>query len=219
MLFGLVALFLLIKTRLRGEIILLAFLGLTIFLSFGGIIENFSLSGRSTENQEASSVTRKVLWQVGLAIAMDNPILGIGGDEYQMTSLQYTSSIDPALLEDRYWTYQNLGIGQMQVHNDFLRMWAYYGTIALLLFLWIMLVIMRTCVESFRTSRRKFIKGLSAGLAAGLIAYSINAFYHNVLADFALLWLIGGFSLALIKLAYQEKNESGYKKNGIRNYA
>ncbi len=204
--FGLVALFLFLKTRIRGEIIMLAILGVTIYLSASGFIDNFSFGARSEENQEASSVTRKILWQTGLAIAMDNPVLGIGGAQYKELSLEYTSAIDPSLLEDRYWTYQTLGLGEFQIHNDFLRMWVYYGTIALVVFLWIFLVIMRNCIESFRTSKRKFIKGLSVGLAAGLISYSINAFYHNVLADFSLLWLIAGFSLATIKLADQENN-------------
>ena len=212
--FGLIALFLFLRTRIRGEIILLAILGITLFLSVSGIIDNFSLSSRSQENQEASSVTRKILWQTGLAIAMDNPLLGIGGSEYLTTSVEYSSAIDPSLVQDRYWTYQSLGLGTMQVHNDFLKMWVYYGTIALVVFLLIFLLTTRNFIDSFRKSKRKFIKGLAVGLAAGLIAYSINAFYHNALSTYSLFWLIAGFSLALIKLTDQESGVPRRIENG-----
>lgn len=202
--FGMVALFLFLKTRIRGEIILLVILGVTLFLSVSGVIDNFSFSSRSQENQDASSVTRKILWQTGLAIALDNPVLGIGGDNFLTTSVEYSSAIDPSLLEDRYWTYQSLGLGMMQVHNDFLKMWVYYGIIALIVFLLIFVLITRNFIDSFKKSKRKFIKGLAVGLAAGLIAYSINAFYHNALSTYSLFWLIAGFSLALMKLTEQE---------------
>lgn len=203
---GLVALFIFLKTRIRGEIILLAILGLAIYFSASGIVDSYSFSARSEENQQESSLARKMLWQTGIAIALDNPVLGIGGDKYTDVAMEYASAMDPSLQEDRYFAYQILGQGLYQIHNDFLRMWTYYGTIALVAFLWILLVIMRNFIESFRTSRRKFIKGLSVGLAAGLVAYSINAFYHNVHADFSLVWIIAGFSLAVIKLADQEHN-------------
>ena len=202
--FGLVALFLFLKTRIRGEIILVAILGITLFLSVSGFIDNFSFSSRPQENQEQSSVTRKILWQTGLAIAMDNPVLGIGGANFLTESVAYSSAIDPSLVQDRYWTYQSLGLGMMQVHNDFLKMWVYYGIIALIVFLLIFVLITRNFIDSFKKSKRKFIKGLAVGLAAGLIAYSINAFYHNALSTYSLFWLIAGFSLALMKLTELE---------------
>jgi O-antigen ligase len=212
LLFGLVALFLFLKTRLKSEMILLVILGVTLYLSVSGVTDNFSLSARSQSQQEDSSVTRKVLWQTGLAIAMDNPVLGIGGDQYEIVSLQYADVVDLSTLQseyNRYWTYDSLGLGYTSIHNDFLKMWVSYGIIALIVFLWIILAILRNCIDSFRISKQKFIRGLSVGLAAGLITYSVNAFYHNLLVEFSLLWVIAGFSVATLKLAAKSQAQVG----------
>jgi O-antigen ligase len=205
LLFGLVAMFLFLKTRIRSELILLVILGVTLYLSASGVTENFAFSARSEYEQQESGITRQALWQVGFAIAMDNPILGIGGNQYERVSLQYAeSNIDLSILQEeynRYFTYESLGLGYTSIHNDYLKMWVSYGIMALIVFLWIIMTILRNCIESFRISKSKFIKGLSLGLAAGLIAYSINAFFHNLLAEFPLVWIIAGFSVAAAKLA------------------
>lgn len=212
LLFGLVALFLFMKTRIKSEMILLVILGVTLYLSVSGTTESFSFSARSQSQQEDSSVTRKMLWQTGLAIARDNPVVGIGGDRYEIVSLQYMDAIDIPLLqqdEDRYRFYKNMGLGTTSIHNDFLKMWVSYGIIALIVLLWIILAILRNCIDSFRISKQKFIRGLSVGLAAGLITYTVNAFYHNLLAEFPLLWLIAGFSVAIFKLAAKSQAQVG----------
>jgi O-antigen ligase len=200
--FGLIALFLFFKTRIRAEIILLAIIALTLFFSISGVTDNFSFSGRSDIGQEASAISRKILWQAGIAIAKDNMVIGIGGDRYLTLAPQYEEAVDPSLIqweEDRYYSYRTLG--NEPIHNDFLNMWVSYGIFALIAFLWIILVVLRNCIDSFRLSKHRFIKGLSIGLAAGLITYAVNAFYHNLLAEFSLLWVVAGFSVAVAKLS------------------
>ena len=202
LLFGLVALVLFLKTRIKGEVILLVILAATLYLSLSGTTDNFSFSARSQVGQEASSISRKILWQACIAIAMDNPVLGIGGGQYMKIAPQYTDAVDPALIkweEDRYWSYRTLG--SVSIHNVFLNMWVSYGTIALIVFLWIILAVLRNFLDSFRTSNQRFIRGLAIGLAAGLVAYVVNAFYHNLQAEFPLFWIIAGFSVATAKLA------------------
>ena len=157
--------------------------------------------------QQESAIARQVLWQAGIDIALDNPVLGIGGDQYTRVSPQYADSVDPALRaweEEQYWGYSTLGSDA--VHNDFLYIWVSYGTLALVAYLWLFIAILRNFLDSYQMSRRRFIKGLSLGLAAGLVAYGANAFYHNLMTTMPLLWILAGFSLATAKLAVKRNS-------------
>jgi O-antigen ligase len=207
--FGVVTFILFLKTRISSTIILVFILALTLYLSMSGFTDNFSFTERSQIGQESSSISRKILWQAGIAIAKDNPVLGIGGDQYIIVAPQYEEAVDPALIqweEDRYWSYRTLG--SVGIHNDFLNMWVSYGALALLAFIWIMAAVLRNLIDSYRMSNQRFIKGLAVGLAAGLIAYAVNAFYHNLIAEFPLVWIVAGFSVALAKITAEDKGQA-----------
>lgn len=203
--FGLIALVLFLKTRIKGAMVLGALLFVMILIETTGALGGLSLGGRSESSQEESSISRPILWQAGVAIALDNPILGIGGDRFSAVSPQYASAVDPSLLaqeEDRYWAYTTLG--NEQVHNDFLRMWVSYGTLTLIAYVWLYLVILQNLLDSRRISKSRLVRGLSLGLAAAVVAYAVNAFYHNMMITLPLLWILGGFSLVARKLAARE---------------
>jgi O-antigen ligase len=203
---GLVALFMFLKTSIKGEIVLIILLVGVFFIEQTGVMEGQYLGGRDRANQEESSMSRKILWQAGIAIALDNPVLGIGGDQYGAIASQYTGQVDKSLLEweeSRYWGYSSLG--SEAPHNDFLGVWVRYGTLAFIVYLWIMMVALRNFLYSYRASKQRFIKGLSIGLAAGLIVYMVNAFYHNCLQTYSLFWILTGFSVATAKLAAKKK--------------
>lgn len=212
---GLVALALFFKTRIRGEIILATVLLGVGLIAATGITENGYLGGRSASAQEESSISRQILWQSGVSIAIDNLVLGIGGDRFQEVSPEYASDVDPALLAwegEAYWGYSSLGA--LEPHNDFLKMWISYGTLALIAYIWLFVVVLRNLLDSFQASTTRFIKGLSLGLAAALIAYGVNAFYHNLFATMPLFWILAGFSLATAKLAL--KSQGHKQKAQIR---
>ena len=207
LLLGLVALFLFFKIRIKGEFILVALLLAIVFVEATGFLEGQYLGGRATSAQEESSVSRKILWQAGLSIAMDNPILGIGGDQYTKVAPEYESNIDPNLLaweKRQYFEYSTLG--NEAIHNDFLYLWVSYGTLAIIVYLWLYFAILRNFLQSHQRSNNRFIKGLSIGLAAGLVAYGANAFYHNCLATLPLFWILAGLSVATAKLAVKGKS-------------
>ena len=196
---GAVALFL--KTRIRWEVVIFAVLGLLLLIEMAGALENQYLMGREAGDQESSTFSRKVLWQAGVAMAADHPVLGIGGDQFRTMSPEYTSRVDPELVarQEEYWSYRDLGT--QQPHNDFLRIWISYGTLALLAYLWLFAAVLWTLHGAYMASSRRFVKGLSIGLAAALVAYVGNAFYHNLMDTLPLLWILIGFSLAAAKLA------------------
>ncbi len=206
--FGLVALPLFLKTRIRGEIILAVLLLGLISIETTGIMRGVYFEARGQTVQEESATERKILWQAGIAIAMDNPVLGIGGDQFRYVSPQYASAVDPALVrqQEEYWSYRTLG-GQAP-HNDFLKVWVCYGTLALAAYLWLFSAVLQNFLDSYRASNGRFIKGLSIGLAAALVAYGVNAFYHNSLAAMPLFWILAGFSVATAKLALNRKRHN-----------
>jgi O-antigen ligase len=202
---GLISLFLFIKTRIKGEVILVVMLIIAGFLVISPLGNQY-LAGRSANNQEDSTVSRQILWQAGLGMALDHPIIGIGSDNFQSESPYYRSNVDPALLayeKQQYWGYSTLG--SVPPHNDFLNIWVSYGTPALIIFIALFILFMHNFINSFQISANGFIKGLSIGLAAALIAYGVNAFYHNALAAISLFWILGGLSVTVTKLAIQRK--------------
>jgi O-antigen ligase len=203
---GVVSVFLFIGTKIRWEIILIIIAGILFFIEGSNVFEETYLSGRAESAQEESSVARDILRQTGIAIALDNPIFGIGSEQFLIISPQYASSVDPSLIEwegNRYYSYTTLG--NDEPHNDFIMMWLSHGTLALILYVVLYFVIIYNLMYSFRTSNNRFIRGLSAGLAAALITYVVNSFYHNLLATLPLLWILAGFSLVTAKLASQER--------------
>ena len=205
---GVVALALFFKTRIRGEIILaILMLGVGLIAATGMFGDQY-LGGRSATAQEESYVSRQILWQSGASIALDNPILGIGGDRFAEVSPEYASDVSPSLLaweEEQYWGYSSLGT--QPPHNDFLMVWICYGTFALIAYLWLYVVILRSLLDSYHVSTTRFIKGLSIGLAAALIAYGVNAFYHNLFVTMPLFWILAGFSLATAKLVSKSQGK------------
>jgi len=206
--FGLPALVLFLRTRIRGEIILVVALLLIATIAMTGILENQYLGGRSASGQQESTMSRKILWQAGLGISADNPILGIGGGRFREVSVQYTSSVDQSLLsweQEQYWGYTTLGTEA--IHNDYLGVLVSYGILALIAYLWLFIAILRNLLDSHRESTSRFIKGLSIGLAAALVAYGVNAFYHNTMQTLPLLWILAGFSVVTAKLALSSRNK------------
>jgi O-antigen ligase len=203
---GIPALFVFLKTRIKAQIILGVLLLLVAVVEFTGILGGLQFGGRSDLGQEESALSRSILWEAGIAIAIDNPLLGIGGNQFTSVAPQYEGAIDPALLEyegERYYSYRTLG--SELPHNDFLNVWVSYGTLALLVYVWVFFVVVGNLADSYRISRNRFIKGISAGLVAALVVYGVNAFYHNLMITLPLLWILAGLSLAASKLATKKE--------------
>ena len=204
---GVTALVLFIKTRIKWELILVILFLVIGFFVQTDILGKTYFSGRSERSQLESSVSRTILWQAAVGTAIANPVLGIGANQFISVSPQYATSVDPSLIkweQDRYWDWRTLGT--LAPHNDFLNVWVSYGTIALIMYVWLHFTIVKNCFLSFKNSKNRFIKGLALGLAAALVTYMANSFYHNISGTLPLLWIIAGFSAATIKLAAKIKD-------------
>ena len=149
--------------------------------------------------EESSATGRLVLWQAGVNIALDNPVIGIGSYRFQEASLAYASAVDPDLMHHE--TGAGRVLGRYEAHNDFITIWASYGTLALLVYLWLIWGIFRNFLDTYRNTRSYFLKGLALGCFGAVAAYIVNAFTHNVLGTSMLMWILGGLSIATAKIA------------------
>ncbi len=200
--FGLLSLFLFLKIGIRWEIILVAIFIAVFFVVQTDILEKNFLGARSSNSQLESTIARSILWQAGIGIVKDNPVLGIGADQFIIVSPNYASAVDQSLIQwetNRYFNWSTLG--SYEPHNDFLNVWVSYGSIALIIYFWFHFAIIRHCFLSFRRSKDKFVKALSLGLAGALVTWVVNSFFHNITSTLPLLWIIAGFSLAAMKMA------------------
>jgi O-antigen ligase len=213
---GLLGVLLFVRIRIRWEWVLVMLFIVIFFVVQSNLLSSTFFSGRSENSQLESSVSRTILWQAGVAAALDNPILGTGAGQFLTVSPRYANSVDPYLIrweEDRYWSWRTLGT--LQPHNDFLNVWVSYGTFALIAYLWVHFAILRNCFLAYSRSRSRFMRGISLGMAGALATYVANSFYHNISNTVPLLWILAGFSMVVLKLATEEsKLQPVLTKNG-----
>jgi hypothetical protein len=75
----------------------------------------------------------------------------------------------------------------------------------MLAFVWIFISMILNYMESYRKAPTPFIKGLSLGCFAAVIAYILNAATHNVMGSSMLMWIMGGYSIATAKIASSKR--------------
>ncbi len=187
--------------RLKREFLLAVLLMGAGFWWYTGMIGN-RYSNSFTEDQSGAS--RLVLWQAGIKIAMDHPVLGMGHRDFETTSVEYQAAINPYYLQ-----LQQAGeaLGAQKVHNDFLNVWLSFGSPALLLLLFLFGTVFWNFIEAFRRARSPFVKGLSLGCAGAVVTYAVNSFIHNVMDSTALFFVLAGLSLALTRLAWKSADQ------------
>jgi O-antigen ligase len=192
---GLLATILLIRGKPKKELFLIVLILAAAFLYYIDTRNNRYASGFT---DEGSAAARLVLWEAGIRVAMDNPVFGIGEKQFEETSQEYTSVVSPHYVEG-----ENVAgiLGTQEPHNDFIRVWCSFGTPALLAFLWMFVGIFRNFFDSYRHSSSRFLKSFALGCFAALATYVVSSVTHNVMASVALLWILGGLSIATTKLA------------------
>jgi O-antigen ligase len=150
--------------------------------------------------EEQSASSRLALWQASAKIAMDNPIFGIGEGRFEQVSLSYRSQVTVDSAPSAVGV-----LGMEQPHNDFLRVWLSFGTLALVCYLALFVGMFINFYKGYRYGVGKFTRALSMGCFAGMAAYIVNAATHNLMDSVALLWILGGLSIAVAKLSSERK--------------
>jgi O-antigen ligase len=198
---GAIAMLLVIRSKAKIQLFLIAIILFGAFMVYVDIKGNRYSRGFGEEN---SAAARLVLWQAGAKIAMDYPLLGIGHNKFKEISEAYVSSVqyDPNVVN----AANVLGVDQP--HNDFIRVWTSFGTPALIAFLWLLFGIFKNFFDSYRKSSRKFVQAISLGCFAAMAAYIVTAATHNVMDSVVFLWIFGGLSIATCKFIANRKNDT-----------
>ena len=195
---GVLLMVLLMKGKPKKELFMVTLVLFAGFLFFVDLIGSRYIQGFTSESSAAG---RLVLWVTGLDIALNQPILGIGANQFIEVSTEYAETIDPSMITIRG---AEKVLGRYEAHNDFLTVWTSFGTVALLAYLWVFVGIFRNNLASYRKSPTPFLKALSLGLLASLVAYILNAATHNVMGSSMLLWILSGLSIATTKIALSQ---------------
>jgi heme/copper-type cytochrome/quinol oxidase subunit 3/O-antigen ligase len=153
-------------------------------------------------NEDSSASGRFVLWDIGLKVALDNPVLGVGHGVFTTISPDYADEVDPALLER-----QNAAevIGVYEPHNDFLNVWLSFGSFALLLYIATFYITGKNFLVAFDASTSPLIKGVAMGSAGALLAFAVSSSFHNLFDSTLTLWLLAGLSVALANIATKQQ--------------
>lgn len=178
-------------------------IGLFLFVA----LENTGLFGSryyEDADDDRSAASHEALQDVSLAIALDNPVTGIGHEQFTTVSLDYIDAVDVELSA----LGGDSAIGQQQPHNDFWNVWLSWGIVALIAFIAIFLGTFRNLIIGAR-HRDPFVRGLAIGCIGGLVTYGVNSVYHNSLDSSMSLWLYAGLSVALARLAQQAPAATG----------
>jgi O-antigen ligase len=202
---GIVGMAFLLKGRTRYLLLVVTLIVGVAFLSYSYAHHNRFSEGLG----EQSASSRLVLWQVGVNIALDHPILGIGAYKYQEVSPAYRSTLSGSLAENQVAV---AALGQIQPHDDFILVWLSFGTLAVLALICFLIRIFQNFLYSYRHAQSRFLKGLALGCVAAVIAYVCNAAVHNVMDSVFTMWILGGLSIVLARVSSsesaQEREES-----------
>ncbi|UCB42543.1 MAG: O-antigen ligase family protein [Dehalococcoidales bacterium] len=189
------------QIRFKKELVLI-----TLVLTVGFLLWTDINATRYSQwfTNDQSGASRLVLWQSGVNVALDNPALGIGYDEFLGIAPEYLATVNPAYAET-----EGAGgvLGVQEPHNDFIRVWLSFGTPALLALLWLFFGMFRNFTVAYRQSSDLFIKGLSIGCIGALVAYVVNASIHNVMDSVFFMWILAGLSIALTKFIPAQQNQ------------
>ena len=119
----------------------------------------------------ANTQARFLLWRVGLEMVRSHPILGVGGNNYQVQFAQAR-----AQFAARYPTSPLVAMNEhllpIYAHNEYVQMLAELGTIGLALFVLFSLALVLNLIRALRVSGH-YLPVLGAGCA--MLAFAISS--------------------------------------------
>lgn len=171
---------------------------LFLLLEGTGVIGERYYQGVSEDKSAASHLA---LFEVGTAIAMDNPLTGIGHTQFQDVSTGYSAVVSA----DAHTAGTGAGtVGTDPPHDDFLLVLVSWGLPALAAYVTVFVGAVANCVYAATHARDRLTRGTAIGLVGALTGYAVSSAFHNYLDSSLLLWLGAGLSIALARLAASE---------------
>ena len=190
---GMVAMGFLLRGYRRWLILGAAVVGILVF----PMLENTGLIGDryfrdASDDQSARS--HEALWAVSLAIALDNPVFGIGNEHFEEVALDYMGQLS--------FSNENVSASDAEgqrPHNDWLAAWVSWGIVALIAYVALFLGALTNFLAASRHTD-PLVRGLAIGGVGGLVVYGVNSAYHNLLDSSMFLFLLAGLSVALVRM-------------------
>ncbi|HEV8635916.1 MAG TPA: O-antigen ligase family protein [Chloroflexota bacterium] len=158
------------------------------------------VGGRYAKNttNDRSAAGHEALLTVGLAVAADNFLIGIGHEHFEEISAQYAFLV----ADEESAVGGQEAVGNERPHNDFLSVLISWGSIGLIAYLAIVVGTLRNCAAAARRDDR-LVRGMAVACACGLVTYLTNSAFHNSLDSSTALWLYAGLSVALVRIPEQ----------------
>jgi probable O-glycosylation ligase (exosortase A-associated) len=162
------------RSKHRAAGIVLATIGglLGLLMMPEGMRERFSSIANYQEDSSANARFRS--WAVAIRMAVDNPLVGVGLSNFRPNYIDYEPNPSEAQLG---------GHGVFVAHNSYLQIWAECGTPALLIYLLLMLLSLRTCWVVRSRARRRYYTSWMTNYAtmfeASLVCFAIGAVFLN----------------------------------------
>lgn len=141
----------------------------------------------------------RVFWYVHtpLTVVATSPIFGWGPGQFgggAVAALHNTAVYDQLNLP--FGVFGTEGF----IDNNWFALWGEAGTLGLLFFVWLYIVLFRRSLETYYRAHDPYVKGLAIGLAAILLAVAFNGFTSTIFEIRTVafyLWLYGGFVYVL----------------------
>lgn len=117
-----------------------------------------AISDRLTNSDQGAAASRIPLMHTALEMIADNPILGVGVNNYPLRMQEYATP-------DVEWLYT--------VHNKYLLDWAEMGIVGLIALLWFLLSTIRRGFQSWKAAD-PYLSPIAIGLSAAMIGIMVH---------------------------------------------
>jgi len=191
----------------KVTLICISALIMLILLSIAG---SDLIMARLSSNDHGSAVSRITMAQGALAIIKDNPLSGVGLNNYSLFMPMYD------------WATYLEHKGPMVVHNVFLLIAAETGIIGLVAFIWFLTSVLKKAWRNANRASSDIVWIVCVGTFAAFVSMSIHG-----LVDFSLLWdltlftqfwllagLAAGFSRTAVRIDQTVEDPAGVSTRG-----
>jgi O-antigen ligase len=179
----------------RGRLSLKSLLVMFVIVVFVFSFFQGAILTRLSADDRGSAYSRIPLMKLALRIVGDNPMLGVGANNF--------SSI-----MDQYITLEFSHEFLYAVHNQYLLIWVETGIGGLITFVWFLVAAIRRGWQCSKSSD-PFLSPLAIGLTAGVVGFmahmSVELFRGRPLTQ--LVWFVAGLITAIRDLAGEDRGE------------
>jgi len=155
------------------------FTGVALIL-VAGVIFKSAISDRLTNSDQGAAESRIPLMHTALEMIADNPILGVGVNNYPLRMQEYATP-------DVQWLYT--------VHNKYLLDWAEMGIGGLFALVWFLVSVIRRGLQSWK-SGDPFLSPIAMGLTAAMIGTVLHMMVE-LYRDALVVWVGAALIMAI----------------------